>query len=240
MRSLSKWVPALAGCMLTGGLGHAQLRVLVDQVGYERLAAKRAIVSGSKADRPAGFALLDAASGTLLLQGSLTQAGEVRNWAGRQFWIADFSSVRRSARVQLRIRSAGAVVTTSPFVIADNVFERHTLSNVIYYFKGQRAAGAIDRADRHLRLPGGSDVIDLHGGWYDATGDYGLHFSQQNPASFFNTQQHPLIVWSLLKTYLALGARRDDNFVEYRRRLLDEALYGADFLTRMHPRRLVL
>ena len=233
MRALSKWVPALAGCMLTASFCRAQLRVLVDQVGYERLGPKRAIVSGSKADHPEGFALLDTASGKVLLQGPLTPAGEVPNWGGLQFWIADFSTVRQPASVQILIRSAGAVVTTSAFAIADNVLERRTLSNVVYYFKGQHASGAMDRADRHLKLPGSPDFVDLRGGWYDASGDYGLHFSQQNLASFFNTQQHPLIVWSLLESYLALGDRNDDNFIEYRRRLLDEALYGADFLTRM-------
>jgi len=214
---------------LATGICHAQIRVLVDQVGYERLAPKRAIVSGSAADHPTGFALLDAVSGKRLLRGPLTPAGEVRNWGGRRFWTADFSAFREAARVQLRV----AAVTTSPFVIADNVLERHTLSNVIYYFKGQRASGDIDRADSHLQLPDGSGFVDLRGGWYDATGDYGIHFSHQNPTSYFNPQQVPLVAWSLLKTYIALGARHDDNFTEYRRRLLDEALFGADFLTRM-------
>ena len=233
MRRLSKSVPTLTGCVLAAGLCHAQIRVLVDQVGYERLAPKQAVVCGSKTDRPEEFVLMDAASGKPLLDGKLEPAGEVRNWTGREFWVADFSSFRQSARVQLQVRSGGAVVTTPPFIIADDVFERHTLSSVIYYFKGQRASGAIDRADRHLKLPDGSGLADIHGGWYDATGDYGLHFSHQNLTSFFNPQQHPLVVWSLLKTYLALGDRRDENFTEYRRRLLDEALYGADFLTRM-------
>src|SRR6202000_260764 len=125
------------------------------------------------------------------------------------------------------------IVSSSSFIIEKNLLERETLSDVIYYFKGQRASGDFDRADRHLKLPDGTDFADLHGGWYDATGDYGIHLSHQNLTSYFNPQQVPLVVWSLLKTYLNLQSRGDDDFTEYERRLLDEGLFGADFLTRL-------
>jgi hypothetical protein len=92
----------------------------------------------------------------------------------------------------------------------------------------------MDQADRHLPLPAGqSGFVDVHGGWYDATGDYGIHLSHQNPTSYFNPQQVPLVAWSLLKSYRVLEARHDDNFSEYLRRLLDEGLFGADFLVRI-------
>jgi len=73
----------------------------------------------------------------------------------------------------------------------------------------------------------------VHGGWYDATGDYGIHLSHQNPTSYFNPQQVPLVAWTLLASYDLLKDRGNDNFSEYERRLLDEGLYGADFLVRM-------
>jgi hypothetical protein len=41
----------------------SQVRVLVDQVGYETLAQKQAIVEGSGEDHPQKFALIDADSG---------------------------------------------------------------------------------------------------------------------------------------------------------------------------------
>ena len=73
----------------------------------------------------------------------------------------------------------------------------------------------------------------LRGGWYDATGDYGIHLSHQNLTSYFNPQQVPLVAWTLLASYNTLKARNDDNFSEYERRLLDEGLFGADFLVRI-------
>ena len=65
------------------------------------------------------------------------------------------------------------------------------VSNVVFYFKGQRASGDMDRVDRHLPLPDGHGTVDVHGGWYDATGNYGIHLSRPNAYFFFNPQQVP-------------------------------------------------
>jgi hypothetical protein len=43
----------------------------------------------------------------------------------------------------------------------------------------------------------------------------------------------PLVAWTLLKSYRVLEARHDDNFSEYERRMLDEGLFGADYLVRI-------
>jgi hypothetical protein len=205
----------------------------VDQVGYEARAPKQALIMGTAQDHPQQFTLLNGATGKAVLSGTPTLAGQVHTWAG-VFWIADFSSWQKPGHYRLLTKTAAGEVSSCPFEIAEDVLERNTLSNVLYYFKGQRSSGLIDQADRHLPLPGGeAGFVDVHGGWYDATGDYGIHFSHQNLTSYFNPQQAPLVVWTLLKSYRALESRRDDDFTEYERRLLDEGLYGADFLVRM-------
>ncbi len=212
----------------------ARVSVLVDQVGYETQAPKRAIVMGNEQDHPAQFALVDAATGKIVLTGKLTPDGQVYDWGGRVFWTADFSSWRTPGHYELQTRAESVETTSCPFAIQDDVLERNTLSNVIYYFKGQRSSGLLDRADRHLAVPGHpGSYVDVHGGWYDAAGDYGIHFSQLNLTSYFNTQQVPLVAWSLLASYNQLKARNDINFSEYERRLLAEGLFGADFLVRM-------
>jgi Glycosyl hydrolase family 9/Cellulase N-terminal ig-like domain len=211
-----------------------QVRVLVDQVGYETIAPKQAIIAGSDQDHPETFALVDVVSGKAVLQASLIPSGKVYAWDNTVFWTADFSAWQTSGHYILQVHASGADITSCAFEINNDILERNTLSNVVFYFKGQRASGVIDQADRHLHLPGGAQgYVDVHGGWYDASGDYGIHLSHQNPTSYFNPQQVPLVVWSLLKSYRVLEARKDDNFTEYERRLLDEGLYGADFLVRV-------
>ncbi len=203
-------------------------------MGYETGATKQAIVLGNGQDHPDRFTLVDTATGKPVLTGSPKPAGEVKSSRDREFWTADFSAWQKPGNYELRVHAEAEEVHSCPFAIGDNLLERSTLSNVIYYFKGQRASGALDRADRHLALPGGaSGFVDVHGGWYDATGDYGIHLSHQNLTSYFNPQQVPLVAWTLLKSYRALESRKDDNFSEYERRLLDEGLFGADFLVRV-------
>jgi hypothetical protein len=212
----------------------SQVHVLVDQVGYETDGPKQAIISGSEKDHPATFTLIDVDSGRSVFEGKLGAAGKVYNWENQVFWSADFSAWRRAGHYAVEVRTTGNAVSSSAFAISDDILERNTLSNVVFYFKGQRASGAMDEADRHLPLPGNEHAVeDVHGGWYDATGDYGIHLSHQNPTSYFNPQQVPLAAWSLLKSYRILESRKDDNFSEYERRMLDEGLYGADFLVRM-------
>ena len=211
-----------------------QMRVLVNQVGYEVQASKQAVVSSSPHESPGEFMLVDAKAGKVVLKGSLQPSGRVDMWGETTFWVADFSSWKTTGQYILRVSSREGETSSCPFVIEDNVLERNTLSNIVYYFKGQRASGLMDKADRHLEVPGSQGTyVDLHGGWYDATGDYGIHLSHQNPTSYFNPQQTPLVVWSLLRSYETLGERHDDNFSEYQRRMLDEGLYGADLLVRI-------
>ena len=211
----------------------AQTRVLVDQVGYETSSTKQALVMGPAMDSPRQFSLVDDATGKTVMTGDLTAGVEVDHWDGRTFWTADFSTWQKPGRYEVRTQTAAGSITSSVFTINDNVLERETLSNVVYYFKGQRSGGLFDRADRHLMLPQEQAFIDAHGGWYDATGDYGIHLSHQNLTSYFNPQQVPLVAWTLLKSYLVLKARNDDNFSEYERRLLEEGLFGADYLVRI-------
>jgi hypothetical protein len=226
----------LAACLpvLFASASLAQVRVLVDHVGYEASAPKQAVIEGTKSDHPEQFTLIDADTGKAVFHGALQPSGPVNAWGEWIFWSADFSSWQKAGHYVIETGTDASTVRSCQFDIEDELLERSTLSSVIYYFKGQRSSGLIDRADSHLLLPGGKQgFVDAHGGWYDATGDYGIHLSHQNPTSYFNPQQVPLVAWSLLKSYLALQARHDDNFSEYKRRLLDEGLFGADFLVRI-------
>lgn len=209
------------------------MQVLVDQVGYETGAPKHALVMGTEQDHPQQFTVIDAETGKAVFSGTLRPAGKVYAWhtpAGDTYWAADFSAWKTPGRYSLEVGAAHSCA----FQIENDLLERNTLSNVLYYFKGQRASGLMDRADRHLPLPGGQPgFVDVHGGWYDATGDYGIHLSHQNLTSYFNPQQVPLTAWVLLQSYRTLQGRHDDNFSEYDRRMLDEGLFGADYLVRL-------
>ena len=83
-----------------------------------------------------------------------------------------------------------------------------------------------------MTFEGKEGTVDARGGWFDATGDYGKHLSHLSFATYFNPQQIPLAAWGLFKARRELAERADPNFRQYLRRLLDEAMHGADFLVR--------
>jgi len=224
-----------ATCIVVAPIAYAgQARVLVDQVGYESSAPKVALIQTADGDHPTQFMLVNSDTNKTVFTAYLTNAGKVDHWSEQTYWRADFTSWTKPGHYAIRTKTSTGEISSCAFDIDNDVLERNTLSNVVFYFKGQRSSGDIDRADSHLALPAPqTGFVDAHGGWYDATGDYGIHLSHQNPTSYFNPQQVPLVAWTMLKSYQALVARKDDNFTEYERRMLDEGLYGADYLVRI-------
>jgi len=196
----------------------AQPLVLVNHVGYDVAGPKRAIVQGRKGDTVRSCDVQDAATRTRVLALDPQAAGAVGRWRDWTYWTADFSSLQREGQFRVACTTSGGPVASSSFRIEKSVLERQTLSDVLYYFKGQRASGLLDQADRTVRLEGRSDrVVDAHGGWYDATGDYGKHLSHLSYSTYFNPQQIPLTAWGLLKTYDLLQRRSDPLFRQYLR-----------------------
>ena len=107
----------------------------------------------------------------------------------------------------------------------------NSYSDVVHYIKGQRCSGVWDRADRSAPCVGDGVRRDVHGGWYDASGDYSKYLSHLSYANFLNPQQTPLVVWTLARVWHRYAAIDAPPLL--RERIRDEALYGADFLMRM-------
>src|SRR6185503_9128491 len=180
---------------------------------------------------------VDVNTSAIALSGQPVYTGPVDKWKHFVFWTIDFSNYTTPGKYKLQAATPGGIIYSYPFTISDAVLEKATVSDVIYYFKGQRSSGLFDKADHHLTLAGSdADTIDAHGGWYDATGDYGKHLSHLSFSNYFNPQQISFTDWSLFKTYELLSHRAGTDFRQIDRRILDEAMYGADYLTRMHAK----
>lgn len=231
-----KWLICLLLCAPI--LLRAQpVKIVTNHVGYEDTRAKRAVIVANEKLDINSFNLIDAVTGKSVFSGKPEFSGPVDRWKSFQFWTIDFSTFTTPGTYKLQADIPGGTVSSYPFIIGKNVFEKATISDVVYYFKGQRSTGLLDKADHHLFLSGKTtDPIDAHGGWYDATGDYGKHLSHLSFSNYFNPQQISLTAWSLFKTYELLNARPGTDFRQFNRRILDEAMYGADYLVRMHPK----
>ncbi|MFI0486680.1 glycoside hydrolase family 9 protein [Actinomadura sp. 9N215] len=209
--------------------GDATTRILLNNVGFDPAGPKRAVVTSRRA--PGRYRIVDADTGQTVHSGRLDHAGTVDDWDdGRRYWTADFSQVKRAGDYYLAVGSA----QSAQFKIEATVLERYTLSHVVHHFKGWRCSGQYDKFDRRLPLGNTGKTFDAHGGWYDATGDFGKHFTQLSALSYFNTLQLPLTAWSLLISHRELTARNDENFTQLRTWLQDEGLFGVDYLRRVY------
>jgi hypothetical protein len=232
IHSLYKFA-VLYGFLLAQIASGQNIKVLANHIGYELDGPKRAVILGHSNDVVTTFNVINYTTGDPVLSGAAVKAGPVDHWKDWFFWTADFSALKTEGTYLVECKTSEGLVRSFPFQVEKNLLEKNTLSSVIYYFKGQRCSGLLDKADRNVMFEDSTNTSDAHGGWYDATGDYGKHLGGLGFSTYFNMQPTPVAAWSLFASYRELDRRDDGYFRQYERRLLDEAMYGADFLVRM-------
>lgn len=215
--------------------------ILTNHIGYEVDGKKTALLAGRSGESLSAGAEVflintDSAQGShgVLSLGAPGARTKVQGWKGRFFHSIEFSQVKEPGRYKLRLRDGGEIIETSPFKIESGLLADSCISDVLFYFKSQRASWRWDHTDRQVGFYGGRpDKVDVHGGWYDAAGDYSKYLSHLSYANYMNPQQIPLVVWALfeLKDNLAESPKYGGTLLN--ERALEEALYGADFLMRM-------
>ena len=205
------------------------MQVLLNHVGFAPAGAKRATVQAAQPLAAQAFSVVDVRTRAIVHTGTTVPVAPVAGWQGRHFAHADFDAVVSPGRYALMLDGTWPPVQSEPFDIADGLFGSQMLSDLVHYFKGQRCTGLFDDADRHAPLLDTREPRDVHGGWYDASGDCSKYLSHLSYANFMNPQQTPLVTWTLL-------AGRDRIPPQSKwldERIVDEALHGADFLVRM-------
>jgi hypothetical protein len=205
------------------------LTLLLNHVGYRPGSAKRAIAQDAAPIGPRGFVVVDAATQAVVHQGTLEPLAPVPGWQGRHFAAADFSALAAPGTYFLALDNAWPPVASQRFEIGEGLFGSQMLSDIVHYFKSQRCTGLFDDADRRAPLLDTREPRDVHGGWYDASGDCSKYLSHLSYANFMNPQQTPLVAWALMEGRDRIPAQ--SKWLD--ERIVDEALHGADFLVRM-------
>ncbi|MET2948465.1 glycoside hydrolase family 9 protein [Vibrio owensii] len=203
--------------------------LLTNHIGYERLGPKKAIIQTSRPRLSSYTALLVCAdSHQTVATLTVEKQGKVANWHQGHFYLIDFSSFNTPGNYYLRFDH----LRSSHFEIGEHILFDRTLSDVIHYFKSQRCGGIFDQQDRQAPLLNSEETADVHGGWYDASGDVSKYLSHLSYANYLNPQQTPMVVWNMLKGLSLLEG--NDKLAKFTAtRLIEEALFGADFLVRM-------
>ncbi|HCG7543711.1 chitobiase [Vibrio parahaemolyticus] len=203
--------------------------LLTNHIGYERLGPKKAIIQTEQPHLSSYTAqLICATSEQTVATFAVEEQGKVANWHQGYFYLIDFSSFTDSGDYFLQVEDS----RSSYFTVGEHILLNQTLSDVIHYFKSQRCGGVFDQQDRQVPVLNANQTIDVHGGWYDASGDVSKYLSHLSYANYLNPQQTPMVVWNILKG-LSLLEGSEDIAAFTRTRLIEEALFGADFLVRM-------
>jgi hypothetical protein len=209
-------------------------KILTNQVGYNATGPKHAVVLANATDHFASCTLNDVTDHRKVLDIPVQHAGPVQKWRDWDFWTLDFDSFASEGTYDLVCGSGDHALHSYPFKIQRLLLERNTLSDAIYFFKEERSTGRMDEADRHLPFDGKkTGTLDAHGGWWDATGDFGKHLSHLSFSTYFNPQQIPFVIYSFFKSSELLTARNVPDMIRYQNRMQDEAMYGADYLVRL-------
>ncbi|MBE4145582.1 chitobiase [Vibrio parahaemolyticus] len=203
--------------------------LLTNHIGYERLSPKKAIIQTEQPHLSSYTAqLICATSEQTVATFAVEEQGKVANWHQGYFYLIDFSSFTDSGDYFLQVEDS----RSSSFTVGEHILLNQTLSDVIHYFKSQRCGGVFDQQDRQVPVLNANQTVDVHGGWYDASGDVSKYLSHLSYANYLNPQQTPMVVWNILKG-LSLLEGSEDIAAFTRTRLIEEALFGADFLVRM-------
>ncbi|HBH7874068.1 TPA: glycoside hydrolase family 9 protein [Vibrio parahaemolyticus] len=203
--------------------------LLTNHIGYERLGPKKAIIQTEQPHLSSYTAqLICATSEQTVATFAVEEQGKVANWHQGYFYLIDFSSFTDSGDYFLQVEDS----RSSSFTVGEHILLDQTLSDVIHYFKSQRCGGVFDQQDRQVPVLNANQTVDVHGGWYDASGDVSKYLSHLSYANYLNPQQTPMVVWNILKGLSLLEG--SENIAAFTRtRLIEEALFGADFLVRM-------
>lgn len=216
------------GCCQT--LSAAAFDIHINHLGYDTRGGKNVVVQSAAELDLGQFQVIDG-DGRVVFEGPLRKVGAVPGWKGRFYQQGDFSALVQPGRYRIQVKDA----RSEGFALGERVLPAACLSDMIYYFRIQRCSGAYDRADRKLGFFGDPNRprVDVHGGWYDASGDVSKYIGCLNEGSYVSAQESPMAVWCFLQSVELLRKQKGGSLRTLIPLLTEEALYGADFVVRM-------
>ena len=208
----------------------AETKFFYNQVGYDVDQPISVIVRSDQLSDGAEFSVMS--NGSAVKTGKLSAGTNPDNWLNNgKFFVADLSGLA-AGKYTLQVSENGQPQNSGEFVVGENALEKNTLASVLNYFYDDRANNpTVEGWDKSMGVYNSSKKVDVHGGWYDASGDVSKYLSHLSYANYLNPQQIPLTVWSL-----AFASERIPKLLSStstKAKTADEAAYGADFLVRM-------
>jgi len=192
--------------------------IRINQIGYNSNGIKRAVISSTSSTAPTSFSIVTSSGNSEEFTGTPVSMETPSGWSGN-YWIADFTEFSSNGTYTLTVHND----ESHSFEIGDGLLFDETAELMVDYFNGMRS----QKNDSRIPFEGSRNgTVDLDGGWADAAGDQGKHLSHLSYANFFNPQQQPLPIWTMLKSYEKIPSQ----FQSFHSKLFNESSYGCDYL----------
>jgi hypothetical protein len=206
--------------------------LLVNHIGYEPSSAKKVIFQSRENRLPETFCIRNSNS-EILFEGKFTVGGKTDQWHTGFALTGDFSDFQSEGYYQISCNIENQEIRSFGFRIEQNILQNSCLPLLLEGFQSRHPEEKYEEKDKQISFLGDrNDLVDVQGGWYDASGDVSKYLSHLSFSNFMNPQQIPLVVWTMFE-----AAEKQDHGnsvnTSYRSELKQEACYGADFLVRM-------
>ncbi len=208
------------------------MQVLTNHLGYPSAGCKKAVFVAEASTKATAFRVLRACGG-VVSAGQPVACGPVAHWGKGDHWTLCFDDVREEGTYTVEVDTDRGSVRSQAFEVRESLVDLRLVNAVGYSFKAQRSSGEWSKRDSDIPFAGQRQgTVDLHGGWYDASGDYGIHLSHLSHSTYHNPQQAAFTALMFFRVEELLAQSGIEHFSQVRRRFLDEAFFGADFVMR--------
>lgn len=209
---------------ITGNFARVpQARVFVNQVGYDVGGPKHFTAWSNFTARDATFSILDKAGGTVhsgrFGVGDRIHGAFGRDWEG-YYWQGDFSLYDEEGSFRIQVSMDGATAVSPAFEIGKDLLWDKTFAPACRCFSYHRCGDAVPGYHEACHLDDAVDGQSLAGGWHDG----GLYDKRDVAAHVWElARAYGVVQWRLKKMDADSNGRSD---------ILDEAVWGADYLCR--------
>src|SRR4051812_45136350 len=122
-----------------------EIKILVNHLGYEKDAPKRAVILGHAGDEVSVFKVVSMQNEHEIISDKAVKVGPVDKWKDWVFWTADFSAVKTEGTYLIECETSKGAVRSFPFKVERDLLEKNTLLDVVAWFKWQRCSGLLDK-----------------------------------------------------------------------------------------------
>lgn len=210
--------------------------LLVNHLGYHTNGIKQAVYQSSSGIVPTLFTIIDE-QGNDIYTGQYKIGGKVDKWHTGYAYRAEFSDLQKAGTYILKTEVDGQVFTSEKFVIRKEHIANDVLPLLTKAFQLQRCKPPYDDKDKQMSFFGDrNDIVDVSGGWYDASGEKGKYLSHLSFSNYMTPQQLPMMVWNMLETIEVIQQSDLSAKSKIINDLNIEAVHGADYLVRVQDK----